>query len=77
MCRVDPDSRHFLHISVYAPYSCFLVCSNYVAKKLHYRVARCVKNIQNTERVKQHFVLVKHQNGRFRCLTYYIFKLEL
>ena len=42
MCRVGPDSRHFLHISVYTPYSCFLVCSNYVAKKLHPRIPTSV-----------------------------------
>ena len=28
------------------------LCSFCVAKNLHYRVATCVKNIQNTERVK-------------------------
>ena len=53
ICRVDPDFRHFLHISVYAPYSCFLVCSNYVAKNLHYRVATCAKNIQKRECTNQ------------------------
>ena len=44
-----------LHIPLqcYGIWGRMWLCVHCVAKKLHYRVARCAKNIQNTERVKR------------------------